>query len=171
MRYLIIWLSFQHQVKLRNYFHHWTGNLIDAAGCVSCINLFTETDLCFEWCVSLTTTGTMKKVQGSKLFSGVPWPIIFKPETTPLGHLTCYEWPGSWSCLEVWSTDSEANKTFFELHFHIPSAVLFYFFGLKIIGHENPDSNLESLSMSLKITSSSQMFRMNSSNFSYPVPP
>jgi hypothetical protein len=32
----------------------------------------------------------------------------------------------------------------FELHFHIPEAVLFVLPGLKIGGHGNPDNNLES---------------------------
>jgi hypothetical protein len=48
---------------------------MDPAGYVSCVNLFTETDPSFEWCVSLTTTETMKKVRDiysdSKLFSGI----------------------------------------------------------------------------------------------------
>jgi hypothetical protein len=36
----------------------------------------------------------------------------------------------------------------FDLHFHIPQAVSFLISGLKIIGHGNPDNNLESLCIS-----------------------
>jgi hypothetical protein len=46
--------------------------------------------------------------------------------------------------LPLCSIDFISNKTFLRLHFHIPQAVLFCIPDLKIIGHENPDNNLES---------------------------
>jgi hypothetical protein len=54
----------------------------------------------------------------SKLLKGFPWPIIFKPETTPFGHLACHERRACSSYLAFRSIDSKIIKLF-ELHFHI----------------------------------------------------
>jgi hypothetical protein len=58
-------------------------------------------------------------------------------------------WGGTSSCWNTKHPGIKAASTglpnkLFELHFHTPSAVLFFAFGSIIIGHGNPDNNLES---------------------------
>jgi hypothetical protein len=96
--------------------------------------------LCWEWtrASAVRSRCLAAKIQcDSKLLSVFPRPIFFKPEIT---KLNCSRWSCSASC----SIYSMTNNTF-ELHFHISSAVLFITSDLKIIGHRNPDNNLESL--------------------------
>jgi hypothetical protein len=63
----------------------------------------------------------------------------------PLGHLTYKERRAHWSCLAFCSIDSISNKTFWVTLSYSISIFFIIISDLKIIGHGNPDNNLESL--------------------------
>jgi hypothetical protein len=70
-------------------------------------------------------------------------------ETRELGHFTCHERRTCSSCLAFCSTDPRYGKTSWVAYSYSVSSIIF--FGLKIIGHGDPDNNLETTGTCPKI--------------------
>jgi hypothetical protein len=101
------------------------------------LRVLTVQDVLIKKYQSLTHTKILKC--DSKLLSGFPLPIIFKPEI---------EYSRAWWRCLAFAILFRQVIIHLELHFHIPYAVLFCCFRFENYGPRNPDNKLESFCIS-----------------------